>query len=1000
MRFRTGVVLVGLVMGGGTQASAQALDPKVLQQEIAGLRLDFESAISLQKLNLNAGLANLHFDDGILVPTTKVGGKVIEMVYLGKGRVDVDPPDPVEAGQLELFTGGPRLDEEIQAAVLVVGLDAAVDAMLRRPKAGELSAADRQRAGEIYDRWHKSPERKLLNADSGILSNAIGDPFYDGYFTAWFRGKELGDFLYTLDPTAREQATLGRFVPLDATEKEKRKLLRVLDRQQRQGRLIGVDVEDLGQWDSWLSASLRGKDGLPAAGHSPFEPERYTLDLRIGEGDLRLQGRARVDLKKTGTVAARILELKLDSDLQVQRVTDETGAELFFARSGADLTVVLARAIAAGQPTAVVVEYQGSLLEREGRTVTLRDTLNWYPHAGQVDRALYDVTFHWPKKYELLACGQKVDGGDAPGGVRWERRKLDRPAFGFTFEIGRYRIEQRQAGHVAITLAFDAEGSQLLEKEVRDQIGEAVADSLVYFEELFGPYPLDQMTVVTVPRSFSQAMPGFVTLSNLMMADLGFFNQFFQFEDRRTVIAHEISHQWWGHQVGWTSYRDQWISEAVANYAALLYSRNRLNGKDGKERVEYGPTHGWQDSLTQETADGHALESLGPIVLGERLLSSKAGDAYQPIVYSKGAVILDMLARAVGQEAFPKILREIQRVAAGQAISTEDFLQMLEKSSASDLDWFSKRYVYGTGLPEVYYSYRVEPQGTGKWSVRGEARQRTPYRFRYRVVKTASGAFDVARERRDQIAVEESALVVPFEAEIYDPARPPVKGKKKGQDPNATARGHMLIRGESTPIQLDLDYEPKTFYLDRNAAVFGRFFNESHRPKKVFFYQALDAAAAGRADEAEALFQRALTAEVAPLADPKNQFEKEALRREKRSIDGQIELSRARLFLDREKDAEAQAAFDRGTRLLGPPSGWVREEIRALESRLDLRRGQAERVFKRLRKGLLQNEDIDSTESFVLLAIAAQATGNRNELARAVKTAKENGADLALLPAL
>jgi Peptidase family M1 domain len=986
MRFSTRVVLIGLIglSLGGDQAAAQTLDPKVLQQEIAGLRLDFDSAISLQKLNLNAGLANLHFDDGIL----------------GKGRVDVDPPDPIEAGQLELFTGEARLDEEIQAAVLVVGLDAAVDAMLRRPKAGELSAEDRKRAGEIYDRWHKSPERKLLNADSGILSNAIGDPFYEGYFTAWFRGNELGDFLYMLDPTAREQATLGRFVPLDATEKEKRKLLRVLDRQQRQGRLIGVEVEDLGQWDSWLSSSLRGKDGTPAVGRSPFEPERYTLDLRIEGGDLRLQGRARLDLKKHGTAAARILELKLDSDLQVQRVTDAAGAELFFARSGADLTVVLSRAVAAGEPTAVVVEYQGNLLERDGRTVTLRDTLNWYPHAGQIDRALYDVTFHWPKKFELLSCGQKIEGGEAPGGVRWERRKLDRPAFGFTFEIGRYRIEQRQAGHVAITLAFDAEGSQLLEKEVRDQIGEAVADSLQYFEELFGPYPLDQMTVVTVPRYFSQAMPGFVTLSNLMMADLGFFNQFLQFEDRRTVIAHEISHQWWGHQVGWTSYRDQWISEAVANYAALLYSRNRLTGKDGKARVEYGPTHGWQDSLTQETADGHSLESLGPIVLGERLLSSKASDAYQPIVYNKGAVILDMLARAVGQDAFPKVLREIQRVAAGQAISTEDFLQMLEKSTASDLGWFSKRYVYGTGLPEIYYSYRVEPQGTGKWSVLGEARQRTPYRFRYRVVKTASGAFDVARERMDQIAVEESALVVPFEAEIFDPARPPVKGKKKGQDPNATARGHMLIRGEITAIQVDLDYEPKTFYLDRNAAVFGRFFNESHRPKKVLFYQGLDSAAAGRADEAEALFLRALASEVAPLVDPKNQFEKEALRREGRSVDGQIELSRARLFLDREKDAEAQAALDRGTRLLGPSSGWVREEVRALESRLDLRRGQAERVFKRLRKGLLQNEDIDSTESFVLLAIAAQATGNRNELQRAVKTAKENGADLTLLPAL
>ncbi len=29
------------------------------------------------------------------------------------------------------------------------------------------------------------------------------------------------------------------------------------------------------------------------------------------------------------------------------------------------------------------------------------------------------------------------------------------------------------------------------------------------------------------------------------------------FEDRRTVVAHEVAHQWWGHMVAWESYRDR-----------------------------------------------------------------------------------------------------------------------------------------------------------------------------------------------------------------------------------------------------------------------------------------------------------------------------------------------------------------------------------------------------------------------------------------------------------
>src|SRR5215207_4786792 len=110
-----------------------------------------------------------------------------------------------------------------------------------------------------------------------------------------------------------------------------------------------------------------------------------------------------------------------------------------------------------------------------------------------------------------------------------------------------------------------------------------------------------------------------------------------------------------------------------------------------------------------------------------------------------------MLARNFGEENFPKILKQIVQVTDNGVLSTEDFLSLIERITASDLDWFAERYVFGTGLPEVYYSYRFEPAGEGKWAIKGQARQQTPYRFRYRVVRTAAGGLDVARERVDQI---------------------------------------------------------------------------------------------------------------------------------------------------------------------------------------------------------------------------------------------------------
>jgi hypothetical protein len=644
---------------------------------------------------------------------------------------------------------------------------------------------------------------------------------------------------------------------------------------------------------------------------------------------------------------------------------------------------------------AVVVEYSGNMVEKEGGSFALRDTLAWYPHAGTLDRAPYDVTFHWPKKFQLLSCGRRVEGGDSgdSDGLRWERRRLDLPVAGFAFEIGRYKIETAQAGHVQVTLAFDPDASWI-NKEARKEITKSVTESLVYFEELFGPYPADELTVVTVPRDFSQAMFGFVTLSRIMMLDLKAWNLFFGLEDRRTVIAHEMAHQWWGHQVGWASYRDQWISEAMANYAALLYGRNRL---DWKNRFGLGPTTGWQEALTDTAADGRVIESLGPVVLGQRLLSSRADNAYQAIVYHKGAVILDMLSRTLGEENFPKVMKQIVKVTNNRAISTEDFLSLIERITSTDLDWFADRFVYGTGLPEVYYTYRFEPRGDGKWQVKGQARQQAPYRFRYRVVKTAGGGFDVAREKLDQIQVsDKSVLVVPVEITVHDPAREDGKRKAKEKSANAKVQGNIMLRGESTDFAMDVDYEPKGFWLDHNEEVFGRFFNESRNPKRVLFYQGLDLAAAGKATEAEALFAKALAAEVEAVPDGGSSRDKRSLKQEARWLEGRIELSRTRLYLDQGKNGDAQASFERAQRILGAYGGWVEGDLKILESRLEMSRGSYDKAFKRLRKGLLRG-GLDSTEGYVLLAIAAKATSHKEALDEAVKEARENGADLALL---
>ena len=728
--------LLLLLLAFAPSPAAAAGDPRALLAEIRAARLEPAGAVEVVNLKLNTGLAVLNIERGWFFPSTAVAGAVTEVVFEGRARLVLDPPDDIEAGQLELFSGGGRLDVPVTEAALAIASDAASQTLFHRPAAVAVDPAAGERAEARWRAWRASPERRQLAVEAALLADALGDPLYQTYFAGWFRTEELGDLIYLVEPAAPEAATLGRFSPLEASEKERRKIERALGRTQRKGRLIGVTVDDLGQWDTWVSAPLGAGAGKEAPRVGPFEPLSYTLDLALADRASELTGRAKVELLATRG-DTRVVRLHLNPDLAVRGARGAGGEELFFTQAGDDVLVVLAVAPAHGESVAVELEYAGRLIDKASSgTFALADTLDWYPHAGELDLATYDATFHWPSKLDLLAGGHRVDGGEEAGGRRWERRVVDQKTGGFSFEVGKFKTVSGRAGHVAVTLAIDA-GAYSFLKADRDELLATIVDSLGYFEEIFGPYPLDELVVVTVPRAFSQATLGFVTLSDLMMSDVDLLTILLGLPDRRTVIAHEIAHQWWGHLVGWASYRDQWISEAMANYAAVLYARNRLGGD---LRFAIGPTTGWQTALLATTEDGRPVESLGPLVLGERLLSSRSRDAYQAIVYKKGAVVLDMLSRLYGEPRFLELLRAVIGAASHRALSTEDFFALLAKASGVDLEAFIRKFVFGTGLPEIYYDYSFAPAEGGKWRIHVAAEQRSPYRFHYRVVAPPAAA--------------------------------------------------------------------------------------------------------------------------------------------------------------------------------------------------------------------------------------------------------------------
>jgi len=161
-------------------------------------------------------------------------------------------------------------------------------------------------------------------------------------------------------------------------------------------------------------------------------------------------------------------------------------------------------------------------------------------------------------------------------------------------------------------------------------------------------------------------------------------------------LAHELAHQWWGQAVGWKNYHEQWISEGFAQYFAALYAQKARGDR------------AFVDMLRQFRRWAISDSDQGPVHLGSRLGHVKREPrVFRALVYNKGAAVLHMLRRLLGDEVFFRGLRRFYMDRRYQKAGTEDFERAMEAESGRVLDRFFERWIYGNGIPRVRYRTQI-----------------------------------------------------------------------------------------------------------------------------------------------------------------------------------------------------------------------------------------------------------------------------------------------------
>jgi aminopeptidase N len=155
------------------------------------------------------------------------------------------------------------------------------------------------------------------------------------------------------------------------------------------------------------------------------------------------------------------------------------------------------------------------------------------------------------------------------------------------------------------------------------------------------------------------------------------------------LLAHELAHQWWGQAVGFKNYHEQWLSEGLAHYSAVMFLEST--------RPELA-----RDLLEHMRASAEAFSSKGPISLGYRLGHIEGRSAtFRAITYNKSSIVLHMLRRMIGDDAFRSGLRRFYREWRFKKAGTDDLRAAFEAEAGRPLGRFFDRWILGSALPHV-----------------------------------------------------------------------------------------------------------------------------------------------------------------------------------------------------------------------------------------------------------------------------------------------------------
>jgi aminopeptidase N len=428
-----------------------------------------------------------------------------------------------------------------------------------------------------------------------------------------------------------------------------------------------------------------------------LDVQHYRFAIELNDSNNIIKGEAQITIKFLQDVN----EVKLDL---IQKRSDGKGMVVMNVKeneNGASFSqdsqhIVINAAAKKGEAHVYSIIYEGEPADgliisknKFGRRTFFSDNWpnrahNWLPcNDHPSDKASVEFIVTAPDHYQVISNGLKIEETNLQNHLKLTHWKEDVLLPVKILALGIADFAMNYAGDVDGIPIYSYVFPEEKENGFHDY-GQA-KEILPFFIKHVGPYAYKKLANVESK-----------TLFNGMENANAIFYSENSIGDYRVewLLAHEISHQWFGDAASEKDWPHLWLSEGFATYMTDLYLENKYGKETLNKRLQE----------QRDTVIVFAKRRFTPVV--DETAANDLLQLLNPNSYEKGGWVLHMLRRKLGDSLFWKAIRTYYATYAGKNANTEDLRNVFEKLSHQNLRQFFKQWLYTLGHPKLNIEWK------------------------------------------------------------------------------------------------------------------------------------------------------------------------------------------------------------------------------------------------------------------------------------------------------